>query len=76
MIVVRCLENGFADIENTALVFHPYVKGPIETSGMIDTISLPAPKLNINNLEIPNTTKYEIDAFFEDLEKALNPEQQ
>ena len=42
-----------------------FFEGVTDASGMINTISLPTPKLNINNLEIPGTIKYEIDAFFD-----------
>lgn len=55
-------------IDNKKVLFF---EGITDSSGMIETISLPAPKLNINNLEIPNTTKYEIDAFFEDSSKRI-----
>lgn len=42
-----------------------FFEGMTDASGMINTISLPTPKLNLNNLEIPGTIKYEIDAFFD-----------
>lgn len=42
-----------------------FFEGITDASGMINTISLPTPKLNLNNLEVPSTIKYEIDAFFD-----------
>ena len=48
-----------------------FFEGKTDASGMISTISLPAPKININNLEVPITTKYEIDAYFEGLDKKI-----
>lgn len=49
-------------INNQKVIFF---EGKTDTSGMVNTIFLPAPKLNLNNLDVPITTKYEIDAFFE-----------
>lgn len=49
-------------IDNQKVIFF---EGKTDTSGMLNTISLPAPKLNLNNLDVPITTKYEIEAFFE-----------
>ena len=45
-------------ISNTKVIFY---EGVTDASGMISTIKLPAPKL-MSNLEIPNTTKYYIEA--------------
>lgn len=39
-----------------------FYRGITDTSGMINSIKLPAPKLT-NNLEIPSTTTYDIEAF-------------
>lgn len=39
-----------------------FFSGKTDASGMIPTIKLPAPKLN-SNLEIPNTIKYDIEAY-------------
>ena len=33
-----CLENGFAEIENAAIVLHPYTTKPIEISGIIEDV--------------------------------------
>ncbi len=33
-----CLENGFAEIPNTAIVLHPYTVQPIEKSGIIEDV--------------------------------------
>lgn len=33
-----CLENGFADVPNAAIVLHPYTTKPIETSGIIEDV--------------------------------------
>ena len=42
-----------------------FYRGITDTSGMINSIKLPAPKLT-NNLEIPSTTTYDIEAFIGD----------
>ena len=49
-------------INNQQIIFFD---GLTDSSGMINTISLPAPQLNLNNLEVPATIRYEIDAFFD-----------
>ena len=49
-------------INNQKIIFFD---GLTDSSGMINTISLPAPQLNLNNLEVPATIRYEIDAFFD-----------
>ena len=41
-----------------------FFEGFTDTSGIIDKILLPAPKLDNNNLKAPNYTKYEITAIF------------
>lgn len=46
-------------ISNTRIIFY---SGVTDASGMIPTIKLPAPSL-IDNLEIPNTITYDIEAF-------------
>ena len=42
-----------------------FYEGVTNESGIIDRISLPAPKLNPNNLSAPATTTYEIVANYE-----------
>lgn len=46
-------------ISNTRVIFY---NGTTDASGMIPTIKLPAPSLT-DNLEIPNTVTYDIEAF-------------
>lgn len=46
-------------ISNTKVIFY---EGVTDASGMIPNISLPAPSLT-SNLEIPNTLKYDIEAY-------------
>lgn len=41
-----------------------FFEGYTNESGLIDNISLPAPKLEANNLDIPNKTVYEIKATY------------
>ena len=41
-----------------------FFEGYTNESGLIDNISLPAPKLETNNLDIPNKTIYEIKATY------------
>ena len=45
-------------IGNKKIIFF---EGITDSSGMVENITLPAPELNINNMEIPNTIEYEID---------------
>ncbi len=47
-------------IDNNNVVFF---RGKTDTSGMIPSISLPAPKLEISNLQVPKTTTYKIEAY-------------
>ncbi|MBQ9018849.1 MAG: hypothetical protein IJ097_00880 [Bacilli bacterium] len=47
-------------INNEEVVFF---KGVTDTSGMIPTISLPAPKNELSNLIIPKTITYKIKAY-------------
>lgn len=49
-------------IENNEVVFF---RGKTDSSGMIPTISLPAPKLEISNLVVPNTINYKIEAYMD-----------
>ena len=46
-------------IEGEKVIFFD---GKTDSSGMIDTLSLPAPKLELNNLVVPNTITYEIQS--------------
>lgn len=46
-------------ISNTKVIFY---EGITDASGMIPNISLPTPSLT-SNLEIPNTLKYDIEAY-------------
>lgn len=41
-----------------------FFDGYTDSSGMIEKLSLPTPKLNLNNLDVPLSTVYEIEAFF------------
>ena len=43
-----------------------FFEGVTDASGMIEDITLPAPKYDISSLEIPNSVDYEIDAISED----------
>lgn len=47
------------DFNGTKIIFFD---GETDASGMIQTLSLPAPPLAMNNLEIPLTTTYHITA--------------
>ena len=49
-------------INNNKFIFF---EGATNESGIIDNISLPAPKLNTNNLDVPSKTIYNIDATYE-----------
>ena len=48
-------------IENNNVIFY---EGETDSSGLIDRISLPAKKLDSNNLEIPDKTVYSIRATY------------
>ena len=48
-------------IENKKVIFY---EGYTDASGMIETLSLPAPKLSFDNLSVPTTVSYDIDASF------------
>ena len=45
-----------------------FLKNHVKTdsSGMVENIVLPAPKINVNNMEVPNTIDYEITAISDD----------
>ena len=43
--------------DNNKIIFF---EGVTDESGAIEKISLPAPKLDLNNLDVPNTTTYDI----------------
>ena len=49
------------NIENNKVIFF---EGVTDDSGLIDRISLPAYKLDLNNLDIPDKTVYEINATY------------
>lgn len=53
-------------INNNKIIFFT---GKTDGSGMIPTISLPTPSL-ISNLEIPNTIKYDIEAYMDSSNKS------
>ena len=45
------------EYNNNRIIFF---EGETDTSGMIQTISLPTPALDLNNLEVPKTITYQI----------------
>lgn len=49
------------NVNGKKMVFY---EGVTDTSGMINTISLPAPKLEDSNLVVPLTTTYQIEVLF------------
>ena len=49
-------------IDNNNIVFF---EGVTDTSGVIERIALPAPKLDPNNLDAPRSTTYEVRATYE-----------
>ncbi len=49
------------EIENANIVFF---RGLTDDSGLIEKIPLPAPKLDTNNLEAPNGSKYILEATY------------
>lgn len=49
-------------IDNNEVVFF---RGVTDTSGMIPNIKLPAPKLDISNLDVPKTISYKISAYMD-----------
>ena len=50
-------------IDNSIVIFY---EGYTDESGVIEKISLPAPKLGINDLNVPNFTTYDITATIKD----------
>ena len=51
------------NINNDTIIFY---EGVTNQSGIIEGIKLPAPKLEVNNLNAPNKTKYIITATYSD----------
>lgn len=49
-------------IDNDEVVFF---RGVTDKSGMIPNIKLPAPKLDVNNLDVPKTINYKISAYMD-----------
>ena len=47
------------DLDGNKVIFY---EGITNNSGVIEKIALPAPKLDKNNTEVPNYTKYNIEA--------------
>lgn len=43
-----------------------FFEGETDASGMIETLSLPTPPLNLNNLEVPDTITYRVTASTQD----------
>ena len=50
------------EIDNYKVIFY---EGYTDESGMINKISLPAPKVNTNDLLVPIGTSYDIEAIYE-----------
>ena len=50
--------------ENNKIIFF---EGYTDSSGLIAKISLPAPSLNMNNLDIPNKRVYEVNAMYQNI---------
>ena len=51
------------NVNNDTIIFY---EGVTNQSGIIEGIKLPAPKLEVNNLNAPNKTKYIITATYSD----------
>ena len=49
------------DIGNDKVIFF---EGSTNTSGVIGGIALPAPRLNLNDLDAPNKTEYDVEATY------------
>ena len=49
-------------IDDNKVVFF---EGVTNSSGVIDTITLPAPRINDENLNVPNRTKYDVSAIYD-----------
>lgn len=47
--------------ENKVIFF----EGVTNSSGVVDTITLPAPRINGENLNVPNRTKYDVSATYD-----------
>ena len=47
--------------DNTKIIFF---EGNTDSSGMIDVLSLPTPKLLLDNMEKPNSIIYEVEAIY------------
>lgn len=47
------------DVNNNRIIFF---EGETDASGMIKTLSLPTPALDLNNLEVPNMITYQVQA--------------
>ena len=54
------------EIDNYKIIFF---EGDTDESGLIENISLPAPKLISNNLEAPPKATYDIEAIYNNLSK-------
>ena len=48
--------------DNSKIIFF---EGTTNESGLIEKISLPAPRLSIDNMEAPNKREYDISAYYE-----------
>lgn len=53
-------------IDSNRIVFF---EGITDESGIIERISLPAPLLNQNNLDAPSSTIYDIDSYYNDVDR-------
>lgn len=53
-------------IDNNNVIFY---EGVTNSSGLIDKISLPAPKLVKDNMDIPNKSIYDVTAIYKDMNK-------
>lgn len=53
-------------IDNKKVIFY---EGITNSSGLIDKVTLPAPKLNSDNLDVPNKTTYDITATYKNMNK-------
>lgn len=56
-------------IDNKKIIFF---EGSTDSSGMIETLKLPAPLVSSNNLLVPDTITYEIDTKLGDIEQKFN----
>lgn len=53
-------------IDNKRVIFY---EGLTNSSGLIDKVSLPAPKLVKDNMDVPNKTTYDIAATYKNMNK-------